>query len=259
MPTLHQTAGFLAGRIALPLALLNLLTPAAFEEVKQPAPVVFQTQTQTLHIPACTQAFKVASGSFSKDLEQPETREKLLDSIIIVQDRATIGSGTIISPQGYILTAAHLLPPNRPVAVYLNSGEVQTGQAVYRNPAQDVAVLKIEGPTPDCLSLRSRWLPSGSRVYSVGFSTEQGGRFMLGRGQLLGYRRPLNQQSATYIETGMDLLPGSSGGPLLDSSGQVVGIISRKMQPARQPAHSYAAVTTSIPGTKQVGMMNSSF
>lgn len=198
--------------------------------------------SQTLSIPACTA---------QTNLSLPVHMQRVMDSVVIVQNGATIGSGVIISPQGYILTAEHLISNTQQAAVYLPSGAVETGQVISRNPSQDLAVIQLQTPTPACLSLRSTWLPVGSPIYSVGFSTTHGGLFFWSAGKINGYRQ-FGDHSPIYIQTALDLMPGNSGGPLLDQNGQVVGVISGKLKVGKQTAYSYGALANPVNPPPQV-------
>lgn len=174
-------------------------------------------------------------------------RTALLDSLVIVQNGGTIGTGVIVSGQGHILTAAHLLNQAKTAAIYLNSGEVKVGRVLHRDTEQDIAIIQIPQATSHCLHIRPQLPNTGSPVYGVGFSTEHGGGFLFSKGQIQAYRqtyKPLSQPPTIYMQTGMDLRPGSSGGPLLDTEGRLIGIISWKRRAKPNQVDSYGTVVT---------------
>jgi S1-C subfamily serine protease len=201
-----------------------------------------QSPSQISNIPFCPTQTQISL---------PSNIQRIMESVVIVQNGATIGSGVIISTEGAILTAEHLLSNANQVAVYLSSGAVETGQVISRNKAQDIALIKLQTHPLACLPLRNAWLPVGSPIYSVGFSTAHGGRFFWSTDKIKGYRW-FGSHSPIYIQTGLDLMPGNSGGPLLDQNGQVVGIISWKLKLDKHAAYSYGALAIPVNQPPQV-------
>ena len=159
-------------------------------------------------------------------LALPRDLDRVMDSVVIVQNGGEIGSGVLVSETGHILTAAHLLRSTVRAAVYLASGDVQAGQVLRLDSSQDIAVLKIRGHGYPCLPITPNVPPLGSRIFAVGFLPVQNARFVVSEGPLQAYQASALKNAPAYIRTGMALQPGSSGGPLLDAQGQVVGIIS---------------------------------
>jgi S1-C subfamily serine protease len=201
--------------------------------------------------PSPTQVFNIPRCPTQPNMVLPANIQRVMESVVIVQNGATIGSGVIISKQGDILTAEHLLSNTNQVAVYLSSGAVETGQVINRNKAQDIALIKLQTHPLACLPIRHNWLPVGSTIYSVGFSTANGGHFFWSTDKIKSYRW-FGSHSPIYIQTGLDLMPGNSGGPLLDQNGQVVGIISWKLKLDKHAAYSYGALAIPVNQTPQV-------
>lgn len=219
-----------SGFIKIGVALLSLCLSLCIKAIGWAnAP---QNASQIPNIPFCPTQTKLAL---------PANFQRVMESVVIVQNGDTIGSGVIISTGGAILTAEHLLSNANQVAVYLSSGAVETGQVISRNKAQDIALIKLQTHPLACLPIRQDWLPVGSAIYSVGFSTAHGGRFFWSTDKIKGYRW-FGKHSPIYIQTGLDLMPGNSGGPLLDQNAQVVGIISWKLKLDKHAAYSYGAL-----------------
>lgn len=165
----------------------------------------------------------------STRLALPRDLNRVMDSVVIVQNGGEIGSGVLVSETGHILTAAHLLRSTVRAAVYLASGDVQAGQVLRLDSSQDIAVLKIPGRGYPCLPITQSAPPLGSRIFAVGFLPVQNARFVMSEGQLQAYQASAQKNAPAYIRTDMALQPGSSGGPLLDDQGRVVGIISGQL------------------------------
>src|SRR6201998_1158758 len=139
-----------------------------------------------------------------------------------------IGSGVIISPDGYIVTNNHGVEGAVDMRVTMSSGGVLPAKLIGTDPLTDLAVIKIEGhnlasvPWGDATKLRP-----GQTVLAFGNSS--GLRFTVTRGIVSALNRP--NPSATdarkpgqFIQTDAAINPGNSGGPLVGARGGVVGI-----------------------------------
>lgn len=159
------------------------------------------------------------------ELHLPRDKARLLDSLAVVQNREEIGSGVIVSPDGYLLTAAHVVGSARQVAVYLNSGDVVTGQVLQVDEAKDAALVKIPGHSLPCRPLQTRLPSSGTDVYGAGLTLQsQRVAYQMTEGQV-------TDASDNRLQTNADLPMGNSGGPFLNGRGEVLGLISWKKQP----------------------------
>jgi S1-C subfamily serine protease len=183
----------------------------------------------------------------------PRDVQRLLPSMVIVQNHAQIGSGVLISEDGHLLTAAHLVRKANRVAVYLNSGETVEGRVMHAKlklqPDSDIAIIKIPGAHYPCLPITTEPLAPGNRIFSVGFSTgANNGSFTIQQG-IVGPYRPHTARGPSALQTTLDLTPGNSGGPLLNSQGQVVGIITGKIRLGDHQIYSFGTpVINAHPG-----------
>lgn len=164
----------------------------------------------------------------------PRDFQRLLPSMVIVQNSAQIGSGVIVSEDGHVLTAAHLVRNADWVAVYLNSGETVQGRILHTKrmlqPDSDIAIIKIPGQHYPCLPISTEPLSPGSRIFSIGFSfADENGGFTMQEGTVGPYHSH-TALGTSALQTTLNLAPGSSGGPLLNAQGQVVGIITGKIR-----------------------------
>ena len=141
----------------------------------------------------------------------------------------SIGAGSVISRKGDVVTAEHVVKGARSVTVKLQNGTVRKAKILGRDPATDIAVLKID--------------PSGLRLHPVELGSSKSLRIgdpIFAIGDPFGYDRSLSGglvsaldrtivapngfNVAHAIQTDTALNPGNSGGPLLDAQGRLVGI-----------------------------------
>ena len=140
------------------------------------------------------------------------------------------GSATPISPDGYFLTADHVLASmsgRNVFVIYGSRGNMVLSRArvVWRSEASDLALLHISAPTPNYYrwTPTERWLPIGTPVIHGGIAT--GSKSAPGK---LGTSIP-PEHSFTGNRTfkiDIPLQPGDSGGPVVDAHGALVGINS---------------------------------
>jgi serine protease Do len=137
-----------------------------------------------------------------------------------------LGSGVIIRPNGMILTNAHVVGNARTVDVSLADGRTLDGTVLGRDPALDVAVVRIAGTDLPAAPIgNSDQLQVGQRAIAIGNPVG------FTRSVTTGVVSALNRSAGrgtyeTFIQTDAAISPGNSGGPLLDSRGAVIGINS---------------------------------
>lgn len=143
------------------------------------------------------------------------------------------GTGIIVSADGYVLTNKHVISGANAIKVILADGTThENARVIGTDPLNDVAFLKINNvndlPAVDIGDSSS--VRVGQRVVAIGNSLGQYQNTVTS-GIISGIGRPISAQSGDTIENLTDLLqtdaainPGNSGGPLLNLSGQVIGI-----------------------------------
>jgi S1-C subfamily serine protease len=140
------------------------------------------------------------------------------------------GSGVLITPDGYILTNDHVVFASRPTGrllVQLTDGDTLTATLVGTDPATDLAVIRAEGSALPYAPLGdSDTLEPGQLVVAMG--NPLGFQSTVTTGVVSALGRALRSRDGRLIENIIQhtapLNPGNSGGPLLTSRGQVVGI-----------------------------------
>ena len=139
----------------------------------------------------------------------------------------SLGSGVIVSPDGYILTANHVVDGADEIEVAIaNNKKEFTARVVGTDPPTDMAVLKIDATNLPAITLGdSDQLEVGDIVlaignpFRVGQTVTMGIVSALGRSGLTGFNQYQN-----FIQTDAAINPGNSGGALVDAEGRLVGI-----------------------------------
>ncbi len=141
----------------------------------------------------------------------------------------SFGSGFIISPDGFVLTNHHVIDGASEVIVHLADRREMKAKVVGSDPNSDIAVLKINAENLPVLQLSdSRNLKPGQWVLAIG--SPFGFDHSVTAGVVSGLGRPSMDNSQRYvpfIQTDVAINRGNSGGPLLNTSGEVVGINSQ--------------------------------
>jgi serine protease Do len=146
------------------------------------------------------------------------------------QKHTSLGSGFIISSDGYILTNNHVVDHADKVTVRLQDRRTLTAKVVGTDPTYDIALLKVDagGSLPAVHVGDSRTLKPGQWVLAIG--SPFGFDYTVTQGIVSAVGRNLGGQDQPYtsfIQTDVPINRGNSGGPLFDLQGRVVGINSQ--------------------------------
>lgn len=138
------------------------------------------------------------------------------------------GTGFALSTNGYVVTNYHVIKDADSIYVQNSGGESFKVKQIYIDPAYDIAVLQIIDPAFKALSaLPYTFKKSGSDlgedVYTIGFPRDD---HVVNRGYVSSLTGYAGDTVAYQVDISVN--PGNSGGPLLDSRGNVVGIINAK-------------------------------
>ena len=147
-----------------------------------------------------------------------------------------MGSGVVISPDGYIVTNNHVVDGAVDIRVTTSDRRVMKAKLIGTDPLTDLAVLKVEGtdlasaPWGDSKEVRP-----GQTV--LAFGNPYGFRFTVTRGIVSAVNRANPDASnrskpGEFIQTDAAINPGNSGGPLVDARGEVVGINTFLVSPS---------------------------
>jgi serine protease Do len=139
-----------------------------------------------------------------------------------------LGSGVIISPDGYIVTNNHVIDGAVDIRVTMTDRRILPAKLIGADPLTDLAVIKIDGSNLPSVPLGdSTQLHPGQTV--LAFGNPLGFRFTVTRGIVSALNRPNpfaadRRSPGQFIQTDAAINPGNSGGPLVDARGEVIGI-----------------------------------
>ncbi len=184
-------------------------------------------------------------------------------SVVVIEcmgeSDSSAGSGFIISEDGYIATNYHVIAKSKVVKVTLFSGDEYDATVVGSDALSDLALLKIkaDGLTPVKIG-DSDNLVVGEYVIAVGnpsgvdykFTVTDGIISALGRKVEFTNESGTPEKAMTLIQTNADLNHGNSGGPLVNSRGEVIGVNVSRLESG------YTGVGFSIPINEAMELLN---
>ncbi len=200
---IRPALGDAAERLALAPAYRELIDP------KTPAPAV-----------AVASRIKVKRlAEFSGDVKA--NIEAIKKGVVTVTANKGFGSGFVLSNDGAIVTAEHVISGSKFVKVNTPAGKECYGEVAASNKQRDIAILRVDCAGLSALPVGRNKLVEGSEVFAVGTPLSPKLEFSITRGVVSGTRRI---DDLDFIQSDVTVLPGNSGGPLLDAKGNVVGV-----------------------------------
>ena len=139
---------------------------------------------------------------------------------------SSLGSGVLVSPEGYILTNHHVISDAADIDVALSDGRKVKAQVIGGDPETDIAVLKIEAkqlPAPITLG-KVESVHVGDVVLAIGNPFGVGQTVTSGIVSALGRDHVGINTFENFIQTDAAINPGNSGGALIDTRGNLIGI-----------------------------------
>ena len=137
----------------------------------------------------------------------------------------SLGSGVIVSPEGYILTNHHVVEAASEIQVALMDGRNAEARIIGSDPESDLAVLKIDlGELPSITFGESEKARVGDIVLAIGNPFGVGQTMTMGIIGALGRSQVGINTFENFIQTDAAISPGNSGGALTDTSGNLIGI-----------------------------------
>ena len=178
-------------------------------------------------------AAKVSPSVVNIDIRKASGSRRSADH---AEDSHGTGSGFLITPDGFILTNSHVVQDASQIAVVLNDGSRYAADRVGEDAYTDLAVIRISAPSLPPASLgNSKRAKVGQLVIAIG--NPFGFQCTVTTGVISALGRSLRSTSGRIIDdviqTDAALNPGNSGGPLINSRGDVIGVNTAVILPAQ--------------------------
>ena len=164
---------------------------------------------------------KISKGDFSGVIEDA------VKSVVAVMTESSVGSGFFVSPNGYVVTNYHVIQQGDTVRVSTYDKKQLNAEIVGIDRLRDLALLKVEGQYESLKLDDSDSLQVGRKVIAIG--NPLGLSFTVTEGIISGLNREGPNGLEEYIQTDVSLNPGNSGGPLINTEGEIVGINNFKI------------------------------
>lgn len=208
-----------------------ILSPKSYAELPDFTEIVEEASPAVVKVLV---EYESENPRYQEQLEElPEYLRRFFDfrgGPPVPRERAGMGSGFIISGDGYVVTNNHVVENARQVVVRLPDRQEFDAEVVGLDPRSDLAVLKIEGEGLPTLSLAEgrdvkvgQWVLAIGSPFSLDFSVTAGIVSALGR----SLPTETGDNYVPFIQTDVAINPGNSGGPLFNLEGEVIGVNSQ--------------------------------
>jgi putative serine protease PepD len=191
--------------------------------------------------PSQSQTTVIVNESLNEEAIITAVFDNVKDSVVHITSRSAeenlfmeptpvtgLGSGVIISEEGYIVTNDHVVSGAENIEIRLSTGYITSARLMGTDPSTDIAVLKIDAP----FRLRAITLGDSSKLKEGQLAIAIGNPFGFDNTVTVGVISAINRTLRSkdnyiikgVIQTDAAVNPGNSGGPLLNSKGEVIGI-----------------------------------
>ncbi|MFI7611611.1 S1C family serine protease [Nonomuraea terrae] len=186
-----------------------------------------------------------ATPTPSAALTTAEVFEKVGPSVVVIQAGKSLGTGVIAAEDGTILTANHVIEDSEDVTLTFADGTKAKAVVVSSDPERDVATLQpAELPEIVVPATLGGGVAVGAPVVAIG--NPLGLTYSVSTGVVSGLNRSAeNGDLSGLIQFDASVNPGSSGGPLLDARGLVIGIVVSIADPGGDEA--FAGIAFAVP------------
>lgn len=160
----------------------------------------------------------------------PSPIARVKPAVVLIQGSDSFGSGVIISKSGYVLTCSHVVKNDSPIEVTVYDSAQFKGKVIARDERRDLAIIKIDAGgfklTTATLGDSGK-LEVGEELIGIGYPFGLKGGATVSRGIVSAFRE---SDGVHYIQTDTPFNPGDAGGPLINTEGEVIGIMTAKVQ-----------------------------
>jgi Do/DeqQ family serine protease len=157
--------------------------------------------------------------------DDPAFRRFFGERFNVPETQLSLGSGVIVSREGFVLTNSHVVEGVTEIQVTLHDGRVLPGKIVGTDPETDLAVIRISAPGLSPVTFgQSDRMRIGDVVLAIGDPFSVGQTVTMGIVSAVGRELGSVTPFGSFIQTDAAINPGNSGGALVDASGNLVGI-----------------------------------
>ena len=169
----------------------------------------------------------VTGGAEALQRQFVDVVDHVSPQVVQIQTSVGLGSGIVYDKRGDIVTNAHVAGNSGKFLVTLSDGNRHTASLVGSDPANDLAVIRLNGATPTPATFAdSSGVRSGDIVFAIG--NPLGLQSSVTQGIVSSLNRRVGEGNgvtlSNVIQTSAEINPGNSGGALVDLSGRVVGV-----------------------------------
>jgi len=178
----------------------------------------------------------------------PDIYRRVGPSVAVVRTaRGALGTGVIVGADGTVLTANHVVADGSPVSLVFSDGTKSAARVASADPSHDVATLAPATlPQPVVPATLGGAVQVGGEVVAIG--NPLGLAYSVSSGVVSAVGRTADTNGGRFsglIQFDASVNPGSSGGPLLDANGNVIGIVLSIADPGRDDA--FAGIAFAVP------------
>ena len=177
----------------------------------------------------------------------PTIYRRVRPSVVVIRTNDALGSGVIVADDGTIITANHVIAGATQITVTFFDGTTTRASVVSANPKLDVAILS-PASRPEVVVPAALGSEAGVGAPVVAIGNPLGLADSVSAGVVSGLNRTAQTAQGTYsglIQFDASVNPGSSGGPLLNARGLIVGIVVSIANPAHEDA--FAGIGFAVP------------
>jgi S1-C subfamily serine protease len=234
-PAVRGSRRLLAAGIAVVIALVAAIAVLAFR---------LGSATSAAGAPAATPR---PTATATADPTVSAIFHRVGPSVVVVRAGDALGTGVIVADDGTILTANHVVAGAKDINVTFADGTKSRAAVVLSDPRRDIAALTPAGlPGTVVPATLGGAADVGAHVVAIG--NPLGLAYSVSSGVISGLNRTADTNDGKYsglIQFDASINPGSSGGPLLDAHGLVIGIVVSIANPAHEDA--FAGIGFAVP------------